>query len=263
MQYSKEFIGEALGTFVLVLLGCGSEALTMLFGTYQGIIIIALIWGFSYAFAIYLTRNLSSTHLNPAVSVAMVIGKRMSVRKLPLYLVAQFTGAFIAGLVLYSLLSPSISIYENAHAIIRGSAESIQTAKLFGEYYSIPGNPAVVTMSLAIGAEAFGTFILLLMIFAITEGSNLGHAKTTVSPLVIGLSLASIYCLISPLTQAGLNPARDFGPRMVSWMFGWGPAAFPDQAGGFLFVYIIGPILGGVLAALFFENILKNRVRVH
>lgn len=261
MQYSKEFIGETLGTFLLVLFGCGSVAVSVLFGAYNGILQIAMVWGIGVTLAIYLTRHLSCAHLNPAVSVAMVIGKRMSVKKLPVYLIAQFVGATLAGVAIYVLFSPSISAYETAHNIIRGSAESVQTAKMFGEYYSIPGSTAVVSLPLAIGAEAFGTFLLLLLIFALTEGCNVGRPHDALAPLFIGLTVSSVICLIAPLTQAGLNPARDFGPRMVAWATGWGDAAFPDQIGGFFYVYILAPIVGGVLASLFFVHVLEPAMK--
>lgn len=257
MQLSKEFKGEVLGTFLLVLFGCGSVAVTVLFNAHQGLMQIALGWGIGVILAIYLTRHLSCAHLNPALTLGMVISKRMPFKKLPTYLLAQFIGAFIAGLAIYFLFSPSISAFEDTHEIIRGSGESIQTAKMFGEYYSIPDSAAVVSMPLAIAAEAFGTFLLMLMIFALTEGCNVGRPHEALAPLFIGLTVSSIICLIAPLTQAGLNPARDFGPRMVAWIFGWGLAAFPDQSGGFFFVYILGPLLGAALAALFFVYALE------
>lgn len=257
MRLSKEFIGETLGTFVLVLFGCGSVAVSVLFNAYQGLMQIALAWGIGVTLAIYLTRHLSCAHLNPAVTLAMVISKRMAARKLPVYLIAQFTGAILAGLAVYLLFAPSISAYESAHGIIRGTVESVQTAKMFGEYYAAPGSTAVVSLPLAICAEAFGTFLLLLMIFALTEGCNVGRPDDAIAPLFIGLTVTSIICLIAPLTQAGLNPARDFGPRMVAWATGWGAAAFPDQDGGFFFVYILGPILGGIIASLFFVHVLE------
>lgn len=261
MRFSKEFIGETLGTFVLVLFGCGSVAVSVLFGAYQGIMQIAMAWGVGVTLAIYLTRHLSCAHLNPAVTLAMVIGGRMKARKLPVYFIAQFTGAILAGLVVYLLFAPSISAFESAHHIIRGSAESVQTAKMFGEFYSGPGSMAVVSMPLAIGAEAFGTFLLLLMIFALTEGCNVGRPDDAIAPLFIGLTVSSIICLIAPLTQAGLNPARDFGPRIVAWITGWGSAAFPDQHGGFFFVYILGPIAGGIMASLFFVYVIEPAMK--
>ena len=191
----------------------------------------------------------------------MVIGGRMKVRKLPVYLFAQFSGAFLAGLTIYLLFSSSISVYENVHGIIRGSTASMQTAKIFGEYYSGVGGPAIVSMPLAFGAETLGTFLLLLMIFALTEGCNIGRPDNAIAPLFIGLTVSSIICLIAPLTQAGLNPARDFGPRMVSLLAGWKGAAFPDKTGGFFFVYILGPVIGGIFASLFFVKILEPAMR--
>jgi glycerol uptake facilitator protein len=236
-------------------------AVSVLFDAYQGIMQIALAWGFGVTLAIYLTRHLSCAHLNPAVSIAMVVGKRMSFKKLHIYLVAQFLGAFLAGLTLYLLFSPSISAFESTHGIIRGSVESIQTAKIFGEFYPNPGSTAIVSLPLAMVAEALGTFLLLLMILALTEGCNIGRPNDAIAPLFIGLTVTSIICLIAPLTQAGLNPARDFGPRMVAKLMGWGQAAFPDHSGGFLFVYILAPIVGGILAAQFFVKILEPAMK--
>jgi len=261
MRFKKEFIGETLGTFLLVLFGCGSVAVSVLFNAHQGLMQIALAWGIGVTLAIYLTRHMSCAHLNPAVTLSMVISKRMDYHKLPAYLLGQFVGAFLAGLTIYLLFSPSISSYESVHGIVRGAPESVATAKMFGEYYTNSGSSAVVSLPLAMGAEAFGTFLLLLMIFALTEGCNVGRPDNALAPLFIGLTVTSIICLIAPLTQAGLNPARDFSPRMVAWLFGWGDAAFPDHVGGFFFVYIIAPIIGGALAAIFFVRIIEPAMK--
>jgi glycerol uptake facilitator protein len=261
MKYSKEFVGETLGTFMLVLFGCGSVAVSVLFNAYQGLMQIALAWGIGVTLAIYLTRHLSCAHLNPAVSIAMLVGGRMSARKLPVYLSGQFIGAVLAGSVLYILFAPSISAYESANSIIRGSAESMQTARMFGEFYTSAGSQAVVSLPLAVGAEAFGTFLLVLMIFALTEGCNVGRPDDALAPVFIGLTVSSIIGLIAPLTQAGLNPARDLGPRLIAWLAGWGDAAFPDKVGGFFFVYILAPVLGGIIASLFFVRVLEPAMK--
>lgn len=246
----KAFVGELIGTFVLTLFGCGSVAVAVLFGEYGSIFQIALVWGIGVTLAIYLTRHLSCAHLNPAVTVAMVLSKRMKANRLAPYLLAQFVGAFLAGAVLYGLLSPTISAYELAHGIVRGTEASVDTARMFGEFYPNPGDGmAVVSMPLAMVAEGFGTFLLVMFIFALTEGCNVGRPSDALAPVFIGLSVSSIICLIAPLTQAGLNPARDFGPRLVAWLTGWGGAAFPDACGGFFFVYILAPIVGGAVAA--------------
>lgn len=261
MKYSRELIGEGLGTFVLVLFGCGSVAVSVLLGAHQGLMQIALVWGVGVTLAIYLTRHLSCAHLNPAVSVAMVCTGRMSAAKLPVYLFAQFLGGLLAGLVLYWLFAPSIAGYEQAHGIVRGSAASVKTAMMFGEYYPNPGAAAVVSLPLAMVVEAFGTFLLVLMIFALTEGCNVGRPDNALAPVFIGLTVTSIICLLAPLTQAGLNPARDLGPRLVTWLMGWGAAAFPDRVGGFFHVYVLAPILGGVIAALFFTRLIEPAMK--
>ena len=261
MRRSREFIGETLGTFVLVLFGCGSVAVSILFDAHQGLMQVALAWGIGVMLAVYLTRHLSCAHLNPAVSLAMVVSRRMSARKLPVYLGAQLAGAILAGSVLYALLAPSIAAYEHAHGIVRGTPASIKTAMMFGEFYPNPGTKAVVSLPLAMGVEAFGTFLLVLMIFALTEGCNIGRPDDALAPVFIGLTVTSIICLLAPLTQAGLNPARDLGPRMVAWLMGWRDAAFPDRAGGFLHVYVVAPLMGGVVASLFFVRVLEPAMK--
>ncbi len=254
---SKEFLGETLGTFMLVLFGCGSVAVSVLFGAHQGLMQVALAWGIGVMLAIYLTRHLSCAHLNPAVTLAMVLSGRMRWRKLPVYVFSQFAGAVVAGLTLYLLFAPSIAAYEHAHQIVRGTPQSVQTALMFGEYYQPPGGIAVVSLPLAMAAEALGTFLLVLMIFALTEGCNVGRPDNALAPVFIGLTVTSIICLLAPLTQAGLNPARDLGPRLVAWTMGWQDAAFPDHVGGFFHVYVLSPLLGGALAAIFFVRILS------
>lgn len=257
MMIKKEFLGEFLGTFIMVLFGCGSVAVSVLFRAHQGLFEIAIVWGIGVTLAIYMARHLSCAHFNPAVTIAMAVGKRMNQKKILTYLMAQFLGAFVAGLTIYLLFSPSIAAFENTNNIVRGSYESIATAKMFGEYYMQPGSVAVVSLALAIGAELFGTFILVLTIFFLTESCNVGKPDDNMAPIFIGLTVTSIICLIAPLTQAGLNPARDFAPRMVALIFGWGKWSFTDSVGGFFWVYMLAPIVGGVLASIFFTKVIE------
>ena len=258
MLDNKSFIGELSGTFILTLFGCASVACAILFGEYVSIFQIGLVWGLGVTLAIYLTRHLSCAHLNPAVSVAMVVAGRMNAKKLPVYLSAQFLGAFIAGWMLYLLFAPSITGYEATHDIVRGTAASVDTARMFGEFYPNPGDTgAVVSLPLAMFAEAFGTFLLALFVFCLTEGCNVGRPSEPLQPLFIGLTVSSIIFFIAPLTQAGLNPARDAGPRLVAYLAGWHSAALPDTVGGWFWVYILSPIVGGVVAAILFRHIIE------
>ena len=254
----KGFIGEMLGTFILTLFGCSSVAVAVLFGEYNSIFQIGLVWGIGVTLAIFLTRHICNAHLNPAVSVAMVVAGRMEARMLPGYLLAQIAGGIMAGAMLYILFSPSIAQYELTHEIVRGTAASVDTARMFGEFYPNPGDAiATVSLPLAMLAEGFGTMMLALFIFGLTEDCNVGKPSSDLQPLFIGLTVSSIIFFVAPLTQAGLNPARDFGPRLVAFVMGWGNAALPDAVGGWFWVYILAPILGGAVAALLFKFILE------
>ena len=230
----------------------------MLLVDYDSILQIGLVWGMAVTRAFCLPRHICNAHLNPAVSVAMVVAGRMKAKMLPGYLVAQLAGGIMAGAMLYILFGPSIAQYELTHEIVRGTAASVDTARMFGEFYPNPGDAiATVSLPLAMLAEGFGTMLLALFIFGLTEDCNVGKPSSDLQPLFIGLTVSSIIFFVAPLTQAGLNPARDFGPRLVAFVMGWGNAALPDAVGGWFWVYILAPIVGGAVAALLFKYILE------
>jgi len=247
----RNFYGELLGTFILVFFGCSSIVVSILFKSHTGLFQIASVWGIGVTLAIYITRHLSCAHLNPAISIAMVVAQRMHIKKLPVYILAQFTGAFLAGLCIYLLFSSSIVNFELANNIIRGEANSTATAMMFGEYF-----PSISLFN-AFLAEAFGTFLLVLVIFSLTEKCNVGRPSNEFAPVLIGAAVTAIISIIAPLTQAGLNPARDFGPRLFAYLAGWRSIAIPGSKGGFFAVYILGPIIGGAISALFFTKIIQ------
>ena len=263
MKYAHDFMGEFVGTFLLVLFGCGSVAVTILFSAHVGLLQVALIWGLGVTVAIYATRHLSCAHLNPAVSIAMVLGRRMSFSRLPVYLGAQFSGAFVAAALLYLLFAGSIAQYESINHILRGSPASVKTAMMFGEFYPNPGAgfSAVVTPLTAFFAEAIGTFVLVFLIFSLTEGCNLGRPDDALAPAFIGLTVTIIISVIAPLTQAGLNPARDLSPRLFAMLAGWHDAALPDHNLGFFTIYVLGPITGASLAAGMFVHLVEPMMR--
>jgi glycerol uptake facilitator protein len=237
-DFASDFVGEFIGTCLLVFFGCGSVMVSVVYSAFSGLFQVAAIWGIGVTLAIYATRHLSCAHLNPAVSVAMVLARRMRIGKLIPYIAGQFLGAFVAAAVLFLLFSSSIASFEHNKHINRGTPESIKTAMLFGEFYPNPGNAesTEVSTSQAASAECVGTFLLVFMIFSLTEGCNIGRPDNSFAPVFIGLSVTIIICIIAPLTQAGLNPARDLSPRIFSYFAGWGRAAFPDNNFG-LFVY--------------------------
>jgi glycerol uptake facilitator protein len=244
----KELLGESLGTFILVFFGCGSVAVAVLFNAFSSLLEVALIWGLGVAIAIYTTRNICPAHLNPAVSLAMCISKKLVWKKLPFYILVQFLGAFLAGLLLFVIFENAIQTFEEVHEIARGSDASKKSAMMFGEYFPNPSfeNFMEVSAALACFMEGLGTFLLVFVILRLTEKPA---QINNITPLVIGLTVTVIICIVAPFTQAGLNPARDFGPRMVAFFAGWGNAAFPKVTFSFLTVYILSPLLGGIVAA--------------
>lgn len=95
-------------------------------------------------------------------------------------------------------------------------------------------------------AEGIGTAFLALFVFAVTDARNSGRPGSILAPLFIGLTVSIIISMAASLTQAGLNPARDVGPRAFAWLAGWKNIAIPGPRGGFFTVYILSPILGAL-----------------
>jgi glycerol uptake facilitator protein len=130
---------------------------------------------------------------------------------------------------------------------------------LFGEYFPNPGGGVpwlrVTTIS-AMVVEGFGTFLLVTMIFLLTEGCNVGRPSEALAPVFVGGTVSAIIAIFAPMTQAGLNPARDLGPRIVAYLAGWGPVAIPGPRGGFFVVYVLAPLLGGIVAAMAFRLVI-------
>ena len=255
--------GELIGTFLLVFFGCGSVASAVTTGALIGVFQVAIVWGLGIATAIYLTGSLSGAHLNPAVTISMaVFGGFPKKRVLP-YIAVQLLGGFLAAAVLYLIFAQPIAHYEAHNAIIRGTPGSEASARVFGVFFPNPGDGGLTRQSHtfmghapAFAAEVIGTAILLLVIFAVTDPKNKAVPQSLI-PLSIGLTVTILICLLGPLTMASFNPARDFAPRVFSSLAGWGTIPFTANGIGWLTVYIIAPILGGLLGGLAYTKLLK------
>lgn len=244
----KEFIGEALGTAIIVIVGCGCLALNTLYGWFTLPGAIALIWGLGVATAIFFSRGICSAHLNPAVSVALLSQNRFKINQLPLLLSAQLIGGIIGALLLYGLFQQEIALYELTHSIERSSFNGTATAGIFTCHYPAPGNNTIkLSTSIAAILELAGTFVLMSSIL-LTERFNV---HKNIQPFLIGLTVTVIIMFIGSLTQAGLNPARDLGPRLVNQLFGWESLSL--EKSNHVLVYILSPISGALLAARLFR----------
>lgn len=247
-QFLLESFGELLGTFILVFFGCGSVGVAVLFNSFS-LFEVAMIWGLGVAIAIFSVRNICLAHLNPAISVALCIDRKVSFQRTCFYLLGQFMGAAIAAIAILLLFGSSISIYEQQQGILKHEIGGEKTAMIFGEFFPNPGfkNTIAISWLMAMVLESFGTFVLLFVILKLTERKD---KVDNLTPLMIGLTVTIIICIVAPFTQAGLNPARDFAPRIVAYCAGWKMSAFPNRSFIQSFIYIIGPVIGAFLAVL-------------
>ena len=255
---TRALAGEMLGTYLLVLFGTGSVASAVLSGAQVGLWQVAAVWGFGVALAIYVSAGMSGAHLNPAVSLSMALLRPAdfpAARLLP-YVASQLAGAVLAGVTVAALFGPLLRRFEAAREIVRGTPGSELSAMVFGEYFPNPAMfgtgaaaRALVSPWQAALVEGFGTAVLVLVIFALTSPRNAGRPGADVTPFFVGFTVAVLISLFAPLTQAGWNPARDFGPRLVAFVLGWGAVAIPGPDGGF-WAYIVGPLVGGPLGGL-------------
>ena len=247
------FTGELVGTFLLVFFGCGSVCAAVTTGAQVGVFQIAIVWGLGIATAIYLTGSLSGAHLNPAVTVSLAVwGDFKKSRVLP-YIAVQMLGAFAAAAVLYFIFGDAILAYEAQHEIVRGGPGSEATAMVFGEFFPNPGgrpltaaHREMMSHVRAFGAEVIGTAVLLLVIFCVSDQRNKTRPQI-LTAATIGLTVTLLISLLGPLTMACFNPARDFGPRLFSALAGWKSVPFTANGIGWLTVYLVAPILGGLL----------------
>ena len=251
-------VAEAVGTFLLVLFGTGSVAAAVFTNAQVGLWQVAVVWGFGVAIAIYVTAAVSGAHLNPAVSLAFAIFRRQEfpVKKMFAYWASQMTGAILAGVAVFILFNPFIASFEGANGIIRGEEGSQRSAMAFGEYFPNPAiyeqGAIVISHWHALSVEAFGTAILAMVIFALVDRRNAAIPNKCIAPFFIGFTVAILISLFAPITQAGWNPARDFGPRIVASIAGWGDIAIPGPEAGF-WIYIAGPLIGAPIGAFIFE----------
>mmetsp|Transcript_1929 Transcript_1929/g.4438 ORF Transcript_1929/g.4438 Transcript_1929/m.4438 type:complete len:402 (-) Transcript_1929:1044-2249(-) len=245
-KFRKELIAELIGTYLIVMLGSGSVMSAVFTGSLVGLFQIASCWIISVTVAIYCTSKISGAHLNPAITVALATFREFEWKKVVPYSLAQLTGAMLGSLTSYVMYASTIKAFESANGIIRSSVETgIISAKVFGEYFASP-----VTTALALVSEAIGTGVLAFVVFSLTNPKN-DAVDDKFIPVVIGLTVGALVSCIAPLTQAGFNPARDFGPRIIAWLAGWRAVAFKKA-----WVYILAPVVGALGGAFVSDRVL-------
>jgi glycerol uptake facilitator protein len=259
-------LAEFCGTFILVFFGCGVVHTATLYDAHVGLWQIAIVWGFAVMFGIYVSGAISGGHLNPAMTLAFAVHRQLPWKEVVPYWIGQFSGAFCAAALLFVLFLPTMQ-----EKGLGPESESIVTARCYGEYYSSPHSigkwdwgfddswAKKVPMHTAFIAEAFGTFMLAFIVFALIDPRNGARPASPLTPVFIGLTIAVLISVIAPLTQAGFNPARDFAPRLFAFLAGWGNTAIPGPNGhGWWIVYIIAPCVGSVLGGFCYDRTIRH-----
>ena len=239
MPLSKSLVAEFIGTFWLVLGGCGSAILAATFITDTaligestsfplgiGLVGVSLAFGLTVVTMAYAIGHISGCHLNPAVSFGLMAAGRFPARNLLPYIIAQVLGAIVAAIVLYIIASGD------------------------GSYGGLASNgfashsPGGYSLAAALLTEIVMTFIFLLVIIGATDR----RAPAGFAPIAIGLCLTLIHLISIPVTNTSVNPARSTGPALIEMFTG-----IQNAAVGQLWLFWVAPIVGAVLAGVVYK----------
>lgn len=243
----KKFAAEFIGTWMLVVVGVGSAAVTLMIaegadkasafnigiGALGGLgdwLAIGLAFGIVIAAAIYIFGPVSGCHINPAVTIALWATKRFPTKDLVPYIVAQFAGATLGAVTLMVMLG----------------SKGVTVGGL-----GAPGPFPGITLTGVFVAELIGTFILMLTIMGIAVDKR---APQGWAGLVIGLIVAGLITTMGNISGQGINPARTFGPVLVNSMAG-GPNLWP-----YFGIYLLAPIIGAILAVIVYDTLVKEEL---
>ena len=226
-------IAEFIGTFWLVLGGCGSAVLAAGFPDVGiGLLGVSLAFGLTVVTMAYAIGHISGCHLNPAVTLGLWAGGRFAAKDIPLYIIAQVLGATAAAFTLYVIASGNADYSLAANGL---AANGFDAAS--------PGKYAMATAFLV---ELLLTFFFLFIIMGVTDG----RAPAGFAPLAIGLMLTLIHLISIPVTNTSVNPARSTGPAIIA-----GGVALHQ-----LWLFWVAPILGGLLGGFVYRELNKNLV---
>ncbi|MDA3630690.1 aquaporin family protein [Saccharopolyspora sp. WRP15-2] len=255
-----EMLAEFLGTFVLILLGCASVAVAVAglpgsgrqsdaFGPGNWLI-IAFGWGFAVVFGVYVAGGVSGAHINPAVTLAFAFRRAFPWRKVVPYMFAQLVGAFIAAALVFASYSWAI----NAFNIKAGLARN-QSLDTFAIFATFPAKYFDGSWWGPLLDQIVGTAILVLLIFALIDTRNTAPTAN-MGPFMIGMAVTVIGMTFGPNAGYAINPARDLGPRLWTFLSGWGEIALPGSYQWFSWYFwipIVGPLVGGVIGAVVYD----------
>ena len=269
-SWTKKYLAEVLGTFVLVFLGDSFVAYAVAGsggnGFKAGLLAAGMFWGFAVTLAIYTAGAVSGAHLNPAVTLALAWRRGFPWSKVPGYIGSQVLGAFIAAIGVSFVWNGIIYNYEHTggFAIDRGGANGIESGLIYSANWPHPlligHNAAALAQDpwwVGAGTEIIITAILVITILGIVEDRVPSAAN--VAPLAIGIVVAALVGLFAPIEMASLNPARDFGPRIWMLLIGYGSNAIPGPNFN-IWITTGMPLVGGPLGAWIYDTFIHQHL---
>merc|ERR1712106_445146 len=254
-KYVRQFLAETLGTFALVIFGDGAVAQVVLGNAargdtfFGGFLNICLGYGLALMIGICISGGVSGGHLNPAVTLTMAALRKIKIIQIPIYMAAQYLGAFCAALVLWGEYADIIKMVDPDYMLTHGIFASHPTFE----------RSEVGLASLAMD-QMLGTALLLIIILSVTDEQNMKISPST-APLIIGLGLTAIHLSFGLNAGAAINPARDFSPRLLAIIAGWDKSFTLD--GSWFWIPLILPHIGGLLGGLVYKLMVGAHHKEH
>lgn len=260
-----ELIAEFLGSFTLIAFGAGVVAVavvglpesgrtTVIFQGAGDWLLITWGWAFAVAMAVYVAGGVSGAHINPAVTFALAVKGDFPWKKVVPYWIVQVIGCFAGAALVYANYYPAINAWNAAnHVLSRGASGGLTTYSIFGTF------PAAYYHANMFGPfidQVIGTGFLMLFILAIGDLKNLA-VQSNLGPFMVGIAVAAVGMSFGTGAGYAINPARDFGPRLFTWLAGWGHNAFPGPF-GYWWVPIVGPLVGAAIAVWIYRYLIEK-----
>lgn len=238
---SQQLWAEFVGTAILITLGDGAVANT-LYATRLGPggynwDTIALGWGFAVVMGVYVAGGITGAHINPAVTLAAITRRTIRPSTGVLYMIAQVAGAFVGALAVWLLYQGNF-VNDGFKNVFYTSPAAGYENLVFTQYFT----------------ETIGTFLLVLFIYAIVDNVRNVGPGANMWPFMVGMAVLAIGLSVGGPTGYAINPARDFGPRLFAALVAGDTAAF---SGWYFVVPIVGPLIGGVAGAWFYDVLVK------
>ncbi|XP_057370632.1 aquaporin-3-like [Daphnia carinata] len=248
-------VAEFIGTFVLVTIGSGSVAQSQLTDGEKGdYFTINWGWAIGCSLGILVSAKASGGHLNPAVTMALAVGKDFPWKRLPVYWCAQYLGALVASGTVLGVYYEAIAMYKvDGQFRINANASEPGSAAIFANYPA--AHSSVIT---GLIEEILCTTIFMLVICVVTNPKHL-KVPSYLQPLYIGFTLLAVGVAYGSNGGYALNPARDLAPRLVSYLGGWGKRVFSFRGYNWFWIFLVGPHVGAILGVGIFHFLILEK----